>query len=267
MRRYPLIPVLLALASLSACTTLERGGGGSATMTDTGPRPAGFTSDDDFRNWFAFYYKEPHPERLTPAIQFMEKSGYLESQPEIASVFLAQLFSREPTQLAKWAAEWEALKPGAWNVVLVSLWFSGTRDTLALLQKNAGRASGPFKGRVQAMLNGKAPAPDLLGMAVTEPRHINILWSAFSASGDVRYVQKVVGYVKLYGDEEDPVASAIGETALMTLATNVPLHDVVASVCMDEDHRNPDEKTRALLDTMFSILAKISKEEQMVPAH
>lgn len=258
--------LLAATAALASACTTTRGGG--AVALDSGPAPgARFDSDEDFRTWFTFYYKHPRPDRVTPAIEFMDRAGYLETQPEIAAVFLSELIHRQPDQLLTWAKEWERLQPKAWNVILVSLWFSGDKGAAAIFKENAGRATGPFKERVQAVLAGEAPALDVLKMDVSDPRHINLIWSAFSASGDPKFVQKVIRYVKLYGNEENPDANAIGETALMTLATNVPLHDVVASVCTEENRRNPDEKTRALLDTMFQILAQIANDGAGRQAH
>lgn len=262
MRNY-LFAALLEAFCLCGCVTTGPAQDGRAADG----APSAFTSDDDFRNWFAFYYQDPHPERVTAAIHYMTTAGYLERQPEIASIFLAEVFASEPSRLKDWSNEWARLSPAAWNVVLVALWFSATDDARALVKQNAKKATGPFQKRVQAMIDGKAPTPHILTMAVTDPRQINIIWSAFSATGNVKYVEKVVSYIKLYGNEDDPVAHAIGEAALVTLATNVPLHKVVATICKDQDSSNPDEATRALLHSMFQILAQIAQEGQESPAH
>ncbi len=270
MRTLRILALVAALTPLSlassGCQTLS----GSATASSPGSDVTPFQGDDDFRNWFAYYYKNGNPARLTAALHFMQSNAYLSDHPDIASIFIGHIFTKEPAALASWVSEWKSdakLKEEAWSVLLTALWFSGTKEGHELLTENLGRASRQYQDRLGEVLKAKVAPPALTEGDITDPRHINLLWAAFSATGDAAFVRKIVGAVKNYGNESDALANAIGEAAIMTLASNVPHHAVVEKVCMDENRQNPDQRTRALLETMFRILAQLAAEKDTRPAH
>ena len=86
-----------------------------------------------------------------------------------------------------------------------------------------------------------------------------------AASGDERFVRKVIGLIHNYG-ENGKRRNEIGEAAIMTLANSALLHEKVATICREENQANSDAKTRALLSTMLQLLAQVAKEEGL-PSH
>lgn len=257
MRRRILVLAALTLAS-SGCQTLSSGSSVSEEQST-----AEFRTDEEFRSWFAFYYKAPHPEMLTAALKFMQAHKYLDDYPDIASVFLSHVMATDPQAMTNWVEhDWQSLGDAQWSVILVSLWMVHTDVSEALLRKYVDRADPKHHDRIKTLLSHDPGDIDPLRAAVVDPRQINLIWAAFSATGDERYVRKVVDYVHLYGENGNDNQALIGEAAIMTLANNALQHEVVAKLCNDLDNTHPDAKTRLLLQAMLNALAQMTQEGQ-----
>lgn len=257
MRRSLLALGFLAL-SLAGCVT-----------TGGGQQGAAFTSDDDFRSWFAFYYKAPHPERVTASLRYMKQHAYLDDYPDIASVFLSRVMIANPGEVDRWVnTEWQDLGGAEWSVVLVSLWMVDTPESKALMDRFMDRADDAHRDRIKGLRTRSPAVIDPLKADVIDPRQVNLVWAAFSATGDERYVRKIIDLVHHYGEVTDEMHAAIGEAAIMTLANNALQHDSVAKLCDRMDNQHPDPKTRILLKAMLNALADVTKEpEPALPAH
>ncbi len=262
MRRNVLLRVAGLAISTFAASACQTGAGGSATESvATHGDTQAFANDDAFRSWFAFYYRDPQPERLTAALQFMQAHKYLDEFPDIASVFLAHVLAANPKDMSQWVEhDWQPLVGAQWSVILVSLWMVHTEESDALLHKYLARADEQHKDRIKNLLGHDPADIDPLKAKVVDPRQINLIWAAFSATGDERYIHKVIDYVHFYGENGDQTQGMIGEAAIMTLANNALQHPAVAKVCNDLDNTHPDPKTRLLLQAMLTALAQMSKE-------
>jgi hypothetical protein len=279
-RALPILAAALGLAPLGCVTgvSAERASGSAAALESAGASGDRFDDDDDsFRRWFAFYYLQPEPARLTAAFRYMDGHGYLESYPDIASIFVSEALraaeTAAPGAVERIASEWTAaeppLTPKAWNVILVSLWLVDSPAAHKLAEAALPAVEAKEHDRFAAMLKRDPKGLALLSYEIVDPRQINMLWAAFSASGDRRYVDKVIDYVNLYGDEENPLRAKVGEVAIMTLATNALQHPRVAKLCGQANVDHPDPRTRALLGAMINALAQMSdgEDEDTAPAH
>jgi hypothetical protein len=224
---------------------------------------------DDFRSWFAFYYKAPHPERVTASLRFMKRHKYLDEYPDIASIFLSHVMAANPDRIPGWLdTEWRDLGETEWSVILIALWMSDTKDSRALIGRYLDRAEPAHRSRIRDLQDQTPEHIDPLKTEIVDPRQINLVWAAFSATGDERYVRRVIDEVHNYGAVRNETEAAIGEAAIMTLANNALQHDVVAKLCDRLDNTHPDAKTRILLKAMLNALADVAKENGIdLPAH
>jgi hypothetical protein len=226
--------------------------------------------DDTFREWFAYFYAHQRVDLVPEAVLYMETHGYLRNHPDIAAAFLARVFAQYPGELAGWLDRWREVSPDGWGVILASLHFAGKPGATSLLHANLARADRAEQRRIVDLEASGRSSSDLLDVGIDDPRQINLLWSAFSATGDRRYVEKVVDYLSLYSRDEDTLDAEIGQAALVTLATNSLLHPVVAEVCLDERKSHPNEGIRTLLTAMLTAVARQIQEEredERIPAH
>jgi hypothetical protein len=229
---------------------------------DVAPPAARFDTEDDFRHWFAYFYRHHRTDRLAPALQYMDKHGLIASDPDVATVFVARVFASAPGSLADYVSQIQALdeglSQGAWSVVVVSLWMSKSPGAAALASSNLGRIEPDRRDRVADMLTRDPDDYDPLAAEVTDARQVNLLWAAFNATGDTQFVSGVIDQIHLYGTEDESMRGVIGETAIMTLAHNALYHPAVAILCEREtaEHRNP--RTRSMLGIMLQALAQFA---------
>lgn len=227
-----------------------------------------YQGEADFRTWFAFYYREPRPAELGAALRYMDANRYLAEYPDIASVFVAAVMREHPAALAKWTSDWHDLSPSAWNVVVLSLWLSQTREGRVLAQTYLPKVAPNERARFAKVLGRDPATSDILSAEVKTPRHINMLWAGFSATGDRRYVERIIGFVHLYGTEGNQSDAALGEAAIMTLATNSMQHEAVVRACNEANNKHPDARTRKLLGAMLTAVAQMLTEgQESLPAH
>jgi len=249
----------LFLFFLSGCQTLQK------------TQPVEFASDEEFRSWFAFYYRSPNPERLPMAIKFMDQKGYLEKHPDIAGAFISKVIERNPNMLPEWLAELNNNSAQTWNVILISVWMSNHPDFKNILATHGAKVGTENQSRLKSLVT-KDPAPyDLKQITVFDPRQINMLWAAYSATGEKDYVNQIINNIDLYQPDADELESQIGETAIMTLATNSMQYDEVKYLCQLAEKEHPSPRTRILLEAMLgaveNIVAESKKELDRLPAH
>ena len=84
-------------------------------------------------------------------------------------------------------------------------------------------------------------------------------------------MEKIINNIALYDPENKELESQIGETAIMTLATNSMQYDEVKALCQTAGKEHPSKRTRLLLETMLeaveNIVAESNQESQQKPAH
>ena len=253
MKTGRLVGTLIGFLLLTSCVT--------SSAIHQVERP--FANDNEFRNWFAFYYQHPQPDRITAALKFMGSHNYLDEisnkyrdMPIIASVFLGRIFAANEDNLSIWATSWQSLNEVEWYVVLVALRMAEHENAREILAANLTKVDDDHRSRLTKMMKTDSFSLDLLTSDIVTGRQINLLWSAFSATGDIRYVKKVITQIHHFGDDED-IERQIGETALMSLANNAIQHESVGKLCLEEQRQNDDAKTRLLLEAMIAAIIKL----------
>jgi hypothetical protein len=264
-------------------STRESAPGVTAPSKSEAPQGAAFSGDDEFRAWFAFYYSDPRPDRLTAAVRYMHDNDYFTRFPDVASVFLSKVIAANAPRVAGWCAEWATLDASSWEVILVSLWFVDTEQSREQIAQNVGRVAADKRGRFASLVTSRPAGTELWDIDVHEPRQINLLWAAYSATGDERYVKHVIDHVRFYevgsGSQPKPATeqAAVGEAAVLSLANNALQHQIVARLCSEAYASHPDPRTRALMRAMLSVLARMvdgvivpptgEPPEESYPAH
>lgn len=247
--------LLSLLVFLTACQTLQK------------PPPTEFTSEDEFRSWFAFYYRHPDPDRLPHAIKFMDQNGYLSRHPDIASVFIAKVMEANPDKVSGWFDEMKQEREATWNVLLISTWLAKVPNYKELITTNMNRVDKEQQLRMAALEEKDPHQFDIRIIPIYDPRQINMLWAAYSVSGDHQYVTRIIDAVELYTADTEEVDSQIGETAIMTLANNSMQYEEVRALCQVAEERHPSPRTRLLMRAMLGAVDNIIAESRKSPGH
>lgn len=216
--------------------------------------------DTSFRVWFSFYYLTQDHQLTPEAITFMSKHGYMKEHPEISSTFLAYVFERNEDRIDGWLSKVSDVPPEDWDVILAALWFSNSEVAREAMKKYISRSEDSHRKDFEKMAL-KRNEVNLLKLEVDNPQQVNLMWAAFSATGNTDYIKKVISLVHLYETEATTMEAVIGEAAIMTLANNALQHEVVAQQCIEANNNHPNSKTRILLNAMLTAVAQIGAEQ------
>jgi hypothetical protein len=259
MRTVVVIYSILAIFGLCSCATFH--------IDRSSDEP--FTSEDEFSTWFAHYYEHPQPERIKAALIFMRNHDYLDETknrnrdlPVVTSVFLAQLFSSHAADLSKWAGQWNDLGPSEWYIILVGLHLAHQSEATKVLNANIKRVDQDHRSRIKAMANTNWLELNPLTAEIVNYHQIYLVWAAFSATGDTRYVDRVISNIKYFGDDDDQMRQ-IGETALLSLASNAVQHPRVLRECVHAYEHSSDPATRILLSAMLAAISDPESDKQL----
>lgn len=198
------------------------------------------------REWATYYYLHPRPDLLPSALDVFAKAGVLKSMESEGSLiaFMAQVCAASPSpQLSSWVSA-VAKSPENQRVAFESaLWIANTVESRLALTQLGHTETGDQKKAVNNML-ARTP-PDLLQGEIASPAVVDALWWSFYASGDARFVERIISVLPM-SKSEDAQQASIGRAAQSSLASNVIQHPKVMQICESSSWRLPSTE-RAML--------------------
>ena len=199
----------------------------------------------DASEWMTFYYQNPEPEKTFDAIKELYAKGTLtETSTQHTSIaFLATIFEKN-SDIAEKAAEKCAFmsQDGRW-VIANSLWFADTKSSKSQLKKM--EKSNKF---LRPFLNSSPY--DVLKSKELHESTIDMCWGYFLASGDTKYVRKVVSVLQIE-NKGDSAKDVIGDLARRSLTSNCRQHPKILKYCRSIVDDLPDRskaEVQAILD-------------------
>ena len=241
------------MVALTICLSSCRSTNSQQEIKEAEAPISSIQSESEFKQWFAYYYVEKNHHNFYDAMIYMQENKYFIEYPGITSTFISIVFRDNPEEIDKWLTDFEDLNPKSWNIILASLWMSGEENAANRIRMHIKKADPEKQKHFDSLATSGAKTLDFTAYPIKEPKHLNILWSAFSATGDPAYVRRVISLITNYGGEDDiSMSSKIAEAALMTLANNTMQHELVAMTCLHEMHSHENPKTRLLLQSMFN---------------
>lgn len=188
--------------------------------------PAPLASGGAVRRWRNYYYLHPCPEAASSALTVLDREGALESGPLGLAAFFGQIAAVNPPLAKAWVEQVRGNGQPAMFFVAQAIWFSRIADRDALLDSLARGAADSVRKYVGELKQDVAP--EMGELVVDHPDTITVAWAAFFASGDVRYVHKVV--VALDPRLPRPLSDAARES----LAARAVEHPRVFAACEHE---------------------------------
>jgi|GEM_PF-3258843 len=174
--------------------------------------------NDTFEHWANYYYLNRETGRVEDYLKHIQDSNLLSTAPKAAApmaAFLSVVFAENPDRITFWIKE-DRFTGETKAMLMEALWLSGHADKImTIFHENSPLAD-------QKPINLEA-------FSITDPVHIDMIWGAFSASGNEVFVNKIIDVL----DETKPLSGdaakdkAIREQARWSLQTNMLQHDVV----------------------------------------
>ena len=206
------------------------------------------TTQDQVEEWLTYYYLHPRPDLTIPALQYVDQEGWLKkdnARPPIVG-FFAQVLAQNPDRTKEWAAELATASEAQRSVFATALWMVNSDDSRGLLAHMASNAASPFRDHAENLL--KKPPPNLLKDEVDSPSFLDALWGSFFATGDERYVQRLISVLPYLKKEGDIQKLLIGGAAKWSLTANAVQHAKVLEICQSELGKLPDGQRAALTE-------------------
>lgn len=154
--------------------------------------PQSIDSYADADQFFTYYYKNPKPDLLVPAIKAFESNGDFRNYGALPPfcAFVSRVFAAHPERIAAWVKEMNGLSASSKsNMLLVALEWTDNKE--------AKDAAGILE-RDGAILPDGLPSVSLDAskldseFQITAASHLDMLWGAFFATGDKRYLHKLI---------------------------------------------------------------------------
>lgn len=202
---------------------------------------ASAAQDAQYANWMAFYYLNKDTSRVVDYLAWLQYSSLLEHYATLSpsvSGFLSVVFSENPSEVKGWV-ESVSFTGKTRQIVQHALWLSG----------NAKLIKTVFKDQPEYT---KTPPTGLLLTEPKIPTDLDMYWAAFSASGDVAYIRKVIDTLKEF---EKPTLDRkegldLRAAAAWSLGSNMAQHELAVREVAEEIKTRPDSIKIVLNDVM-----------------
>ncbi len=140
----------------------------------------------------ARYYLGPEPDRVPEAFKTLKDAGMFAS-PERAwgyVSFFTEVMARSATRIAAWTDEVGTLADPAKSYWWTAVWTGGTVEGQQLIEMGKREAIVSPRHLDYKWLDTQPP--NILARPIRGPDQVKMLWHAFLATGEKRYVLKLV---------------------------------------------------------------------------
>lgn len=196
-------------------------------------------SSKDLWQWMTYYYLFPAPDLLPTALHLLEEEEAFDKEnalPPISS-FLSRVFLQNPEKIQQWVNQAQITEEHKQEVFPLVLRL--TRLPAAITEAETIEKAIAPADRVITHLD---LSPDKLDtFYISSPSDLDMLWGCFLATGDKRYVQKIISTVpwskKLTGSINK---ISIGAAAVWSLTSNAQQHKLVLQILKEESAAKPE---------------------------
>lgn len=258
-RQFGLLFLLVCLAAIAA---------GAKDKIPTRSEPKlleGITeikSDAQLSEWTDYYYLHPRPDLVPSALGYLSKKSLLKHVESAVPMtfFLAQVFRANPALVPGWADLLMTRSEDQQHVFASALWLVGTPESRKLLSEISGKGAPGVREHAVALLAEKQIF-DLLATDF-DPTTLDCLWASFFATGDERYVKRIITALPLEKVRELS-STLVGASAHWSLAANARQHPRVLEICEGALISTPDDQWDALdqREALTDIIAKAGKKK------
>jgi hypothetical protein len=205
----------------------------SLAAADAAPARATELSSDD---WLTFFYQHQRIDLLSEMVTRLDREGFLGKATARAPLvaFLSVLLRRTDVRGEEWVRSVD-VGPRGREVLLEALWLAGWGPAAKRIAGAQGLPSERFG----------QPPPELLKMPLAAPNHLDMMWGAFMASGDVAFPRRILDVLDApRAAGETPQQAVLANVARWSLASNARQHPVVLQMIRDEASRRTGPSKR-----------------------
>lgn len=207
-------------------------------------------SEAELNDFMVHYYLHPDPAKVSRAVHTMHKIGYLQKESAGAPItsFLSQIFRSSSSAIETALADFSSYAATEQQVLLRALWLADTAQSKMTLQKL-------LAGNDNAELLKSIP-PKIEQLPVESPDVLDMLWGAFLATGDEKYVIQVISVLPYSTIKGNIPHLLVGGSARWSLTSNAVQHKRVLDICEAQLEKQPKE----VKEILSEVIAEAKKE-------
>ncbi len=206
-------------------------------------------SAEEANRWLQFYYLHPEPGRTVEMLDYLAQHGLINDETREPLVsFLAQIFNENPDQVPFWLDDLAKIDAGLLHLGLQAVWFANSFRTREYLEQAKDRYP-PMAEYAEQLLNEEAP--QIGTMEINSPMVVDILWHAYFANGNTKYIRRIVRTIDWLADEMSPHRLTIAGAARWSLETNAAKHERIWKLLQSERSRSRG-KVREIMDEIVA---------------
>ncbi|MBX9722696.1 MAG: hypothetical protein K2X81_14955 [Candidatus Obscuribacterales bacterium] len=228
------------------------------------------TTDADLSRWLSFYYLHPQPDLTLKALNLVQKGNLAKTNVRNSLVaFFSQVMAQNPQRLAAWTEKFKAMDDNMKGMLWTALWQANTSESnkqLAVLTKS-------LKPEQQKLTLKMPAATAIEKMTIDGPSVLDMLWAAYCATGDERYVKRVIsvltppdthGAKKVSGSVASDMMRA--GAAQWSLTSNARLHKKVMAICIQERQATTNPALKKELAAVIEKAQAVNKTPRKLSA-
>jgi len=189
------------------------------------------------------YYQKPEPEKVPDMLHKAAKMGLLDRDDTkyIFATYLGELMRRNPDKVDAWVASMSDFTESQKRLLMAALWQANLPQATEQLKKMASTLTGDDKKFFDQLL--EKPATPLETKPITAPGQLDLLWACFFASGDTKYVSRIVDALAME-NESGTQNILIGSAAKFSLTANAKEHETVMRFLKQAEEARPKESRK-----------------------
>src|SRR4051794_11492107 len=174
---------------------------------------------EELSRWMVYYYLHPQPDAVVKSIMAMSSVGIFDNENALPPViaFYSRIFIQNPGRLRAWFAELERLPKDHRKIMWLALWHADTPETVAQLKLIYEKSSASDKEQLKEMLQSQPQS--LTEIEIVSGAELDMLWGAFMATGDEKYVIRIISVLAWADENKDAVKAVIGKVARWSLTS------------------------------------------------
>lgn len=182
-------------------------------------------------HYMTFYYLHPQPELLVATLLLADKLGLLQGEAATPlQAFASRIMAANPDKVKGMYADLAPISDNGKTLILTSLWWSNTKEAKEILEQIASQLPEKPKAEFKKQIDNAPPEVDK--MAADSPAVLDMLWACFCATGDEKYVKRLVTVLATTKvDTKDLSQVMILNTGRWSLLSNIDQHERVKQIC------------------------------------
>ncbi|QUY46252.1 hypothetical protein [Acaryochloris marina] len=196
---------------------------------------------EELEQWISHYFENPQPNKTPIAIGIFIREGYFTNDSIVETVitFLSFIFRDQPDKISIWLNSIQDLSNQEMIAIGKALWLSNTKEAKNYLDAILKKKNKEIQESLTLLL--REVPPKIEEIPISSPSILDMLWAAFAATGEEKYVTRLMSVLPYINAEDEPHLFSIGNAARWSLRSNMDKYEKIKSICVNQLEQQSQE--------------------------